>query len=1519
MQDLQRFRSISWLVGLALVCLLASMLPTARPARAAGPITVELVSIADARVQGGGGIGGFGGGYIWTGTPDGHLAYVQFDLLALPADAVISSAELRLTFQGTYDGAANIELGRNDSAWDEATVTWDTKPTTSFSGLTRPVADEPATLSWPVTPLAQNWHAGSQPNYGLALRGDGVLKAFHSRETSVTDPPKLVITYSTPPDVQPRPDLGDAPDSSNNLGVNPNTAYVGVAGNFPTVWASTPAGDPAGPRHANQGREGLLGDALSREVEADSGNDADGLNNILNGGADNADNDRGDDGWRNRNIIFRNCVSTTLRIRVSKAQNAQLERMFLNIWFDGNRDGDWADRQLCRPENDALAIPAHEWIVQDYFVDMSGIPAGGFVDIDVPTVTVLNTTPGERHWMRFTLSEERVPQSQTGRADGRGPHPNSAPTGYRFGETEDVLQRPPLPGEDGSLELTKRVITNGEPVEWLDLVTYEIRLRHNGGTQPIEAAIRDALPYPLALYPTVDLNGVRYITVESPNGGAAPLVGQLDSTPPSGSNPPQQIVKWQGTLAPDSAVILTFKVRVMTLCGANEQTQTIVNRAEARPRSGDLISAEQSFVAKCLGYDGENVTFTPLPIDDLLDLNELHELPWNAEVVNSHPFSVTIGLYQPGAAQITTDPANLLGTLDLAPNQRRPLNLTLDLGQGDNELELPSTPTITANVSFCYILPGSAACPDPEQYPGMHSAAPPVIFTPRPNDLGDAPDSTNHAGAAMSAYPGVPASFPTVFDPATGLPQGPKHAFPRPFHLGERVSREAEADVGPDQDPTNNILPAANTPNLDRFDDGARLLNLAHCQPGTAKVLVFISPAALAWFQQQALQSYLNVWLDGNRDGDWADGVSCGNEPNGGGPEAVEHIVIDQPIDVVALGAGLHSVSVPTGRVPFPAAMAQRPTWVRFTLSEQLSAKPLTFGSIKYGDGRGYATPFHTGETEDYLRHAEGDPDAAPDLGVQLEGRIVAGGGQGGSDQVSFKLGYANLGSGPARGGSLVLSKPAQLRDLEIILLRAPGISPANIVETAETVTIALPDLAPGADGTLVLGWQAPADQQPAGDYLARVEAALAGDSVAENNRAEASLERQRQPPSVAVLAGNATVWGSEEATCRDSAELRGVSIPGATFDLWVDGAIEAALQDLDTSWNYRLEGLSDGRHQIYVAPNGATGPSIRSNLLRLQVDSGLPVDPLSLTFTDSTGVSYHPPTLNWRGLGGAIAAYLRSGETYEVAIDSCINDPNQQIELTLPSGDTITMSDPEDDGRYAGSFIFDESGSIDPESLARTAATSELLRKVRSGGTQHSFSLAVQPLAPGLVRDGLSGEPLAGVSVSALGLQGANFSAWPAAALGKPNPQISDASGRYSFSVPGGVNRLAVTHSGYQPFTSWGSVAQSGLLAQEIRLSPLIAEAASHTVYITAAGFEPALLELPVGSVVEWVNLDLVEHSVSGAGWASGALAMGQSYKARLSTGGNFRFDDVADPLGGGTLLVGAGQAQLFLPLIWR
>ena len=57
---------------------------------------------------------------------------------------------------------------------------------------------------------------------------------------------------------------------------------------------------------------------------------------------------------------------------------------------------------------------------------------------------------------------------------------------------------------------------------------------------------------------------------------------------------------------------------------------------------------------------------------------------------------------------------------------------------------------------------------------------------------------------------------------------------------------------------------------------------------------------------------------------------------------ALEHIVIDLPINAAALGPGLHSVTVPTnGLVFWRAEIAKQPAWLRLTLSDRPANKPL--------------------------------------------------------------------------------------------------------------------------------------------------------------------------------------------------------------------------------------------------------------------------------------------------------------------------------------------------------------------------------------------------------------------------------------------------------------------------------------------------------------------------------------------------------------------------------------------------
>ena len=451
-------------------------------------------------------------------------------------------------------------------------------------------------------------------------------------------------------------------------------------------------------------------------------------------------------------------------MRVSKAATATRNTMYLNVWFDGNRDGDWADVTACQATESEPAQAGYEWIVQNYIIDMTAIPSGGVRDFLINTEKLFNANENLSHWMRFSLSKAPAIQppftgDDPGLPDGRGPHPADAPTGYQFGETEDIYQKGAPAGEDGTLELQKRVITTAEPTEWLDYVTYEIRLRHVGGSQPVQAQIRDELPYPLIVYPTINGGAIEYVNVASPTNGAAPLQATLIVRPPQGGNPTQQVVKWEGAIAPDAEVVLTFRVRVLALCAQNQQTMTFTNTAQAR-KQGDAnpLTASDSFTAKCIDYDENRLDFEMKPITDALDLDSLTHVPARYTITNSHAFTISLGIFQqPGASAETVAAGGsprFLGRVTLPPDAATPvafaLNLALDAG-----FTLTDDLLDEARLAYCVLPDANDICPDAQQFPQLHGQLPLIPLPLRTNDLGDAPDSSSMQSEAIAGKFGV--------------------------------------------------------------------------------------------------------------------------------------------------------------------------------------------------------------------------------------------------------------------------------------------------------------------------------------------------------------------------------------------------------------------------------------------------------------------------------------------------------------------------------------------------------------------------------------------------------------------------------------------------------------------------------------------------------------------------------------------------------------------------------------------
>ena len=240
--------------------------------------------------------------------------------------------------------------------------------------------------------------------------------------------------------------------------------------------------------------------------------------------------------------------------------------------------------------------------------------------------------------------------------------------------------------------------------------------------------------------------------------------------------------------------------------------------------------------------------------------------------------------------------------------------------------------------------------------------------TPGNADLGDAPDSSNNLGIAMTAYSSlasVQANYPAVFNDGSGIgPYGPVHLNSLAVaYLGEAITGETEADTGADDDGLNNIRPSADLPDNDGGDDGVVLpLNLPNCGWGTIDYAVtVVSPGTDLW---------VNVWLDFNRDGDWDDTIACPRGP------ARERAVQNQYL--YDLPAGVNHITTPAFLSAHPKD-GPKEIWMRITLSEQpwkSGSNPGEAGNA----GSGPQAKYRIGETEDYYV----TPETADEAGCPL-------------------------------------------------------------------------------------------------------------------------------------------------------------------------------------------------------------------------------------------------------------------------------------------------------------------------------------------------------------------------------------------------------------------------------------------------------------------------------------------------------------------------------------------------------
>ena len=213
------------------------------------------------------------------------------------------------------------------------------------------------------------------------------------------------------------------------------TAYTSpwsVTANFPTVYNDGSGFGPFGPAHVNAQAVAYLGKGITGEGEADTGLDEDSTNNIRPL-IDLANRDGGDDG-----VVFPlnlpDCGWATIDYTVTV--NTPGTDLWVNVWLDFNRDGDWDDTLSC------LAGSAQEWAVQNQF--LFNLPAG---QSQLTTPAFLSWHPksgSEQIWMRITLSERPWKGGSNPGQLGNGG--SGSLTKYQTGETEDYLFTPETTG-----------------------------------------------------------------------------------------------------------------------------------------------------------------------------------------------------------------------------------------------------------------------------------------------------------------------------------------------------------------------------------------------------------------------------------------------------------------------------------------------------------------------------------------------------------------------------------------------------------------------------------------------------------------------------------------------------------------------------------------------------------------------------------------------------------------------------------------------------------------------------------------------------------------------------------------------------------------------------------------------------------------------------------------------------------------------------------------------------------------
>ncbi len=318
------------------------------------------------------------------------------------------------------------------------------------------------------------------------------------------------------------------------------------------------------------------------------------------------------------------------------------------------------------------------------------------------------------------------------------------------------------PNAPGALVIEKSVETAGSPVQPGDIMTYTVRIKHQGDTYPALTIMTDPLPA------SVELAGP--ILVFEEVAQISPLTAYADFNR----------VKWQGELSPGAQVSIAFPVRVKRCMG---QALNIVNTASAMQSDGTRITASVQTDVACPPAPPVNVTKSILVERDgeLVEVREAEIGPgmkttFRLKATNDGDLPVLVALRDRlPQGMVATESDKVVPTWRpcCALRPAKPAFFDFDAKLVD-EFSANHELINQARYIVCVDRPEDIICNWPPDNDPLVQTTNPVKLIVNGSDLGDAPASLNHFEVNMSAYAGVKASFPTVFDPTISA-LGPTH------------------------------------------------------------------------------------------------------------------------------------------------------------------------------------------------------------------------------------------------------------------------------------------------------------------------------------------------------------------------------------------------------------------------------------------------------------------------------------------------------------------------------------------------------------------------------------------------------------------------------------------------------------------------------------------------------------------------------------------------------------------------